>query len=155
MHPAKRKTKPITSYFTKIPRSGQTSYEDEDASSEIEVAGEAHTHDHPQLLLRTSSKAASCSSSTTSEMTCEFDIGLYDPASRPDEQTKYDYLTRHWKPPQGYKFPKLERRVKSKIVYLSFQRAWLEKYQWLAYSPAKKGAFCKDCRISAPSEFGD
>ena len=65
MHPPKRKTKPITSYFTKIPRSGQTSYEDEDASSEIEVEGEIHTQDDPQLLLRTSSEAASCSQSTT------------------------------------------------------------------------------------------
>ena len=95
------KSKPVTSYFTKIRRSGQTSYQDEDASSEIEVAGEVHRQDDPQLLLRTSSEAASCSSSTTVETTCEFDIGLYHPASRPDGQTKYDYLTRHWKPPQG------------------------------------------------------
>ena len=65
MHPAKRKTKPVTYYFTEIPRSGQTSYEGEDASSEIEVVGEVRTQDDPQLLLRTSSEAASCPLSTT------------------------------------------------------------------------------------------
>ena len=52
MQLAKRETKPITSYFTKIPRSGQTSYEDEDASSEIKAASEVHTQDDPQLLKR-------------------------------------------------------------------------------------------------------
>ena len=48
MHPPKRKTKPITSYFTKIPRSGQTSYEDEDAPSGIKVAGEVKW---PEMLI--------------------------------------------------------------------------------------------------------
>ena len=50
MHSANAKTKPIASYFTKIPRSGHTSYEDENASSEIEVVEVVHTQDNPQLL---------------------------------------------------------------------------------------------------------
>ena len=100
MHSAKRKTKPITSHFTKIARSGQTSYEDEDASSEIEAAGEVHAQDDPQLRLRTSSEATSFSLLATLETTCEFDFGLYDPALRPARQ-KYEYLTRYWSPPQG------------------------------------------------------
>ena len=95
--------------------------------------------------LRTSSEAASCLSSMALERTYEFTIGLCDPALRPDGQMKYDYLTCHWKPTQGYKFWKLEWRVKSKIMYLSSQHSWRNKY-WFLTVRQRKGAFCQEIR---------
>ena len=86
-------------------------------------------------------------------LTVELDIANFIPHSNVDDQTKYDYLTNHWKPESTYKFPRVARKVKGKTVYLSFQQEWLQTFKWLACSPSQNGAFCKYCRIFA-SEGG-
>ena len=87
-------------------------------------------------------------------VTVELDIANFIPHSNFDDQTKYDYLTNHWKPESTYKFPKVAQKVKGKTVYLSFQQEWLQTFKWLAYSPSQNGAFCKYCRIFAPEGGG-
>jgi len=85
----------------------------------------------------------------------ELDIGNFIPQSKNvDDQKIYDYLTNHWKPDSSYKFPRIERKVKNKTVFLSFQHEWLRQFNWLAYSPSQNGAFCKYCRVFAPEEGG-
>ncbi|XP_026822593.1 uncharacterized protein LOC113560736 [Rhopalosiphum maidis] len=44
-----------------------------------------------------------------------------------------------WTPPEDYKFPISEKRN------FKFQRSWLLKYKWLAYSAIMNGVFCKYC----------
>ncbi|XP_050546142.1 uncharacterized protein LOC126908273 [Daktulosphaira vitifoliae] len=44
-----------------------------------------------------------------------------------------------WTSPEDYKYPVSENRN------LKFQRSWLLKYKWLAYSAFMNGAFCKSC----------
>ena len=66
------------------------------------------------------------------------DIGLYINKSI-DDNTREKLLTTAWSPSAAYKFPKIKDRN------LSFQRKWLEKYSWLAYSAFSEGAFCRLC----------
>lgn len=44
-----------------------------------------------------------------------------------------------WTPPEDYQFPVSDKRN------LKFQRSWLLKYKWLAYSEIMNGVFCKYC----------
>ncbi|XP_039247869.2 zinc finger MYM-type protein 1-like [Styela clava] len=88
------------------------------------------------------------------KMKFHLDIGDYMRGSNVDDQMKYDYLTNHWVPSKDFVFPKHVRTVSGKTFHLSFQRAWLEKFKWLAYSPDKDGAFCKSCLIFAPDVGG-
>jgi len=44
-----------------------------------------------------------------------------------------------WTPPEDYQFPVSEKKN------FKFQRSWLLKYKWLAYSVIMNGAFCKYC----------
>lgn len=49
-----------------------------------------------------------------------------------------------WVPPSNYTFPLSLKNEKRK---LRFQFKWLLEFNWLAYSEAKGGAFCKYCLI--------
>ena len=120
-----------------------------------------HSIETPATTSPVFEQASSSSSSLVSSTPAQklnfpvlLDIGNFIPQSNVDNQTKYDYLPNHWKPQHHYKFPRVERKVKNKTVYLSFQHEWLRIYNWFAYSPSQTGAFCKYCRIFAPEEAG-
>nr|XP_039273879.1 52 kDa repressor of the inhibitor of the protein kinase-like [Styela clava] len=57
----------------------------------------------------------------------EWDIGAYDSKGKLSDQQKYNFLTNTWKPKSLYKFPRVERKVKGKVRYVSFQRKWLDE----------------------------
>nr|XP_039264344.1 uncharacterized protein LOC120340147 [Styela clava] len=80
----------------------------------------------------------------------QMDIGTFDPNEKSTDQQKYDYLTNTWKPKTSFQFPRVEKKIKKKIRYLSFQNKWLDSYKWLAYSPSQNGGFCKSSKIFAP-----
>ena len=44
------------------------------------------------------------------------------------------------------------KQKKSKT--LTFQRAWLQRYPWLVYSPSQRGGFCKYCVLFPSSTLG-
>ena len=74
----------------------------------------------------------------------KYDIGLF--SKNCTDKEKYNFLKNTWNPSINYKFPPGQRNLK-------FQHQWLSEFQWLAYSEAKEGAFCKLCKIFA-SDFG-
>ena len=102
----------------------------------------------------TDAPSTSTAEPTLKKMKFDFDIGNFVRGSTIDDQTRYDYLTRYWVPSKDYVFPKQARTTKGKTYHLSFQRAWLDKFKWLVYSPEKDGAFCKSCVMFAPNESG-
>lgn len=74
------------------------------------------------------------------EIVHQHDIGLY--VNKPATETidLFPGLQNLiWTPPEDYKFPVSEKRN------LKFQRSWLLKYKWLAYSAILNGVFCKYC----------
>lgn len=73
----------------------------------------------------------------------KYDIGLF--SKNCTDKEKYNFLKNTWNPSINYKFPPGQRNLK-------FQHQWLSEFQWLAYSEAKEGAFCKLCKIFA-SDF--
>ena len=117
--------------------------------SERELQSTSKASGQPESTERTSN--ADVSSSATQQTVTTLDIGNFKPG---DDQTKYDFLTNHWKPPQNYKFPVSERKVKGTVSNLSFQRGWMEIFPWLAYSPSANGAFCVHCRLLAGETAG-
>ncbi|XP_039271809.2 52 kDa repressor of the inhibitor of the protein kinase-like [Styela clava] len=127
-HPAKQAK--LLSYFIQQNPSVQT----EPGTSSTSATSEIHPDlTHPDFVIGS-----------------ELDIGAYDSKEKPSDQQKYNFLTNTWKPKSLYKFPRVERKVKGKVRYVSFQRKWLDDYKWLAYSPSQNGGFCKSCRIFAP-----
>ena len=78
------------------------------------------------------------------------DIGDFVSGSPITDEEKMNCLSNTWEPSTSYKFPRVERTVKGKVRYLSFQRKWLTDFKWLAYSPSKCGGFCKSCVLFAP-----
>lgn len=78
------------------------------------------------------------------------DIGELDPeqSSSVLDREKIKYLTQHFRPNYTYEMPYMEGKRKdtkegSRKRY--FNLSWLEEFEWLVFSPAKKGGFCKYC----------
>lgn len=67
------------------------------------------------------------------------------------DDEKIEVLNNIWQPLNTYKFPlKVVGQQKRK-----FNRNWLDRYSWLAYSELKAGAFCKFCVLFfEPKNFG-
>ena len=148
--PKQKKQKTLSEFFGSVSR-GEKSGENVTTHS-IETPATTSP-----VIEQVSSSSSSLVSSTPAQQLnflVLLDIGNFIPQSNVDNQTKYDYLTNYWKPQHQYKFPRVERKVKNKTVYLSFQHEWLRIYNWLAYSPSQNGAFCKYYRIFAPEEAG-
>lgn len=61
----------------------------------------------------------------------------------------FKVLTGCWTPPVSYSFPLLERVELNRVRKLKFQYHWLIDYNWLLYSEAKNGVFCKFCVVFA------
>ena len=51
------------------------------------------------------------------------------------------YLRNHFKPGKGFRFPVHIEHAKKR----SFNPSWLDNHNYLVYSPAKDGAYCKFC----------
>ena len=66
---------------------------------------------------------------------------------------KVEYLKKHLVP--GEKFPlcaqKIGKEGEKGHKTLRFQKAWLEKYKWLVYSPLIQGGLCKFCVLFPPT----
>ena len=58
---------------------------------------------------------------------------------------KYKLLTDHYKPNADFPFPCVFHCGCNR----SFQYKWLEKYEWLVYSKALDGGFCRFCALFA------
>lgn len=67
------------------------------------------------------------------------DVGNFINVVPVDDYLKLEVLTNCWTPSESYIFPVSENR------HLSFQRNWLNLYQWLAYSEKVQGALCRIC----------
>lgn len=65
---------------------------------------------------------------------------------------KFETLNSIWVPNENFKFP--VKPVGKKEKNLSFQKRWLQRWKWLAYSDKQNGAFCKYCVLFAPQEVG-
>ena len=64
---------------------------------------------------------------------------------------KLELLQKPWIPPCQYNFPKYSQKVKGKDRFSSFQHDWFSEFNWLVYSAAKNGSFCKFCVLFAPT----
>ena len=64
---------------------------------------------------------------------------------------KPELLQKPWIPPHQYDFPKYLQKVKGKDRFSCFQYNWFNKFNWLVYSVAKNGSFCKFCVLFAPT----
>ena len=64
---------------------------------------------------------------------------------------KPELLQKPWIPPHQYDFPKYLQKVKGKDRFSCFQYNWFNKFNWLMYSVAKNGSFCKFCVLFAPT----
>ena len=83
------------------------------------------------------------------------DIGdLVHPVKCMSNQQKLEFLTHPWTPDKQYKFSRLTRGIGNKVCHHSFQLKWLIDFNWLIYSYAKQGGFCKFCTIFAPDSVG-
>ena len=80
--------------------------------------------------------------------------GLVYPIKCMSNQQKFEFLIHPWTPDKQYKFPRLRRGVANKVRHHSFQLIWLINFNWLIYSHAKQGGFCKFCTIFAPDSVG-
>lgn len=78
----------------------------------------------------------------------ERDIGKYIEQPPLSDEEKLKVLKEPWIPPSTYRFP-----VDSHQRRLSFQRHWMERYNWLVYSDCLQGALCKICVLFG-SGFG-
>ncbi|KAG8177408.1 hypothetical protein JTE90_020437 [Oedothorax gibbosus] len=63
-----------------------------------------------------------------------------------DDYTKMSLLEHPWSPPENYSFPFSQRTVSGKLVKNYIKRIHLDTHkEWLVYSDARKGLFCKYC----------
>ncbi|XP_078493212.1 zinc finger MYM-type protein 1-like [Ciona intestinalis] len=84
--------------------------------------------------------------------TATTDIGLY--TAHPNlvnAEIKLHFLNNPWVPEEEYAFPIFNRTVNRKIRKQSIARSWFFKFPWLAFSPSKKGLFCRSCVFFAPA----
>ncbi|XP_013403337.1 52 kDa repressor of the inhibitor of the protein kinase [Lingula anatina] len=56
-------------------------------------------------------------------------------------EEKFRYIKNLWYPPSRYEFPKKEEYGKMR----AFNAAWLQQFNWLAYSSKEDGAYCLPC----------
>ena len=70
-----------------------------------------------------------------------YDIGRYAKSAKIADDVKYDALKNVWMPERNFKFPQRSFYEKNRC----FQSAWLQNFQWLAYSAIHDGAFCVPC----------
>ena len=83
--------------------------------------------------------------------TNKYDIGNYSKAHGRkllDDETKLALITDCWVPDSSFNFPQCANSRRR------FQHSWLKRYNWLAYSDAEKGVFCKPCLIFATESAG-
>jgi len=78
-----------------------------------------------------------------------FDINIYV-GKKLNDAEKIKYLENIWIPGKTFSFPSTEHGKK----LLKFQYSWLEKWNWLAYSKVKDGAYCKYCVLFSQSKGG-
>ena len=68
-------------------------------------------------------------------------------------KVKVEYLKKHFVP--GEKFPLCTQNIGKEgekgHKTLRFQKAWLENYKWLVYSPLLQGGLCKFCVLFPPT----
>ena len=80
--------------------------------------------------------------------------GFIHPVKHMSNQQKFEFLKHLWTPDKQYKFSRVTRGVGNKVHHHSFQLKWLIDFNWLIYSHAKQGGFCKFCTIFAPDSVG-
>ena len=56
-----------------------------------------------------------------------------------DDDTKFNLINNHWKPPPDFNFPSSETSRRK------FCASWLHRWSWLCYSKLYNGAFCLSC----------
>ena len=61
---------------------------------------------------------------------------------------KLSALENHFKPSKTYRFPVRVEYGKKR----SFNPNWMDKHNWLVYSPSKDGVYCKVCAIFGATE---
>lgn len=66
------------------------------------------------------------------------------------DSERYQYLTEHFRPPKGCKYPSTYMNKCNR----SFQESWLTKYPWLVYSPKLDGGFCLPCLLFTKNRSG-
>ena len=67
------------------------------------------------------------------------DIGQFVSKAVIDDDTKFNLINSHWKPPSGFEFPSSETSGRK------FCASWLNRWSWLCYSKLYDGAFCLSC----------
>lgn len=105
---------------------------------------------HNYVFYLQKNKTSSISSPSTRVSSInQYDIGLIVnmPAAEVINSTSR-LQEKIWFPPVDYQFPVSGPRN------LKFQRSWLMKHKWLAYSSAQDGAFCKCCVLFGVREAG-
>ena len=89
--------------------------------------------------------------SVSSTMVTVNDIGHYiSTGERPDDDTLYQLLTNHWKPPNGFQFPFSNHLKGGKNERRYLNRAHLERFPWTVLSLHAKGLFCLYCPFFSP-----
>ena len=75
------------------------------------------------------------------------DIGrvMEDGLDRMTDVQKMFILRNRWNPPTGFMFPL--QHYPTQHQRRSFQRRWLQQFQWLHYSLKYHGAFCAPCAL--------
>ncbi|CAB3995989.1 Hypothetical predicted protein [Paramuricea clavata] len=67
------------------------------------------------------------------------DIGRFVSVAGIDDDTKFNLINNHWKPPPDFNFPSSETSRRK------FCASWLHRRSWLCYSKLYNGAFCLSC----------
>ena len=75
------------------------------------------------------------------------DVGeLVDPNKLQDD-TKLSLLLGHFVPDSHFPFPPRQEKKSGRDTKRYFQLQWLEKYNWLVYSPSQNGGYCLPCAL--------
>ncbi|KAJ4432415.1 hypothetical protein ANN_21034 [Periplaneta americana] len=95
------------------------------------------------------SKVAKCNIETVPNLQHDANIGILEPSASSSSTPTSVLLN----------VDSSEFQVPSKTSWkerknLSFQKRWLQRWKWLAYSDKQNGAFCKYCVLFAPQEVG-
>lgn len=123
----------LTSFFAKVPKEGSLLLSEDGSTSEnvtVPADLDAERTDDCEDGVETVSPL------------CHNDIGMFVNNTVIPDDIRERVYSNVWVPTPSYKF---EISVAKNGKRRTFQFHWLQRYEWLAFSHVRKGAFCKTC----------